>query len=66
VFCTPPLSLGLAVAKEVKKLNPKESCGGVWGRWAPQLSFGFAAIKVNFVNFFDEDLTFEKWDSAKL
>jgi hypothetical protein len=35
-------------------------------RKAPQLSFGFAAIKVNFVNFFDEDLTFEKWDSAKL
>ncbi|OYQ63403.1 hypothetical protein B9G53_17190 [Pseudanabaena sp. SR411] len=22
--------------------------------------------KVNFVNFFDEDLTFEKWDNAKL
>ncbi|MFN8782742.1 MAG: hypothetical protein ACK5Y4_13950, partial [Pseudanabaena sp.] len=46
----------------LKKKNP--NCGG--GASPPQLSFGFAAIKVNFVNFFDEDLTFEKWDSAKL
>jgi hypothetical protein len=30
------------------------------------LSKPFDTIKVNFVNFFDEDLTFEKWDSAKL
>jgi hypothetical protein len=30
------------------------------------LSKPFITIKVNFVNFFNEDLTFEKWDNAKL
>lgn len=67
-FAVPPKNwffILLCILYSILLYNPKENGGA--SRHHSLLGWSYKGYqKVNFVNFFDEDLTFEKWDNAKL